>query len=56
MKKAFILFIIVFIATLLIPMIAIVQTDKSNSNELVTIFSSNITLEQNYHLLSQDQF
>lgn len=56
MKKAAIIFAILFAATLLIPMISIVQSNKSSSqSELVTIFSSSITLESNYHSLSQAQ-
>lgn len=58
MKKNLIIFIILFIAALLIPLISIVQSNKQNSNknsELVTIFSSNVTVEANYHLLFQDQ-
>ncbi len=48
MKKAVIIFAILFIITLLIPMISISQSKKENqTDELVTIFSSRITIETN---------
>ena len=44
MKKAMILFLIIFILTALIPLSAIVQNNKKSENsELVTIFSSEST-------------
>lgn len=53
MKKALILFVIIFVLTALIPLISIVQSNKQDKqNELVTIFSSSIisirTDEYNY--------
>lgn len=55
MKKAAIIFAILFAATLLIPMISIAQSEKdSTQSELVTIFSSEITLGPSYHSLFPD--
>ncbi|MGN0523533.1 MAG: hypothetical protein ACI4IG_04590 [Eubacterium sp.] len=52
MKKALILFAIVFAVTALIPLISIVKSNQQSSqDELVTIFSSSVSFEQNYHLL-----
>ncbi len=39
MKKALILFVILFAVTLLIPMISITKSNPTN-NEMVTIFNS----------------
>lgn len=59
MKKATIIFAILFIITLLVPLIAVFEanndttatedTTASSANELVTIFNASI-LEPNYHL------
>ena len=55
MKKAMIIFIIIFVITLLIPMLSIVQNNKAEADKkLTTIFSSQISVEEQYHLLFQD--
>ena len=49
MKKAAVIFAILFIATLLIPMISIFREDEEEkSKEMVTIFSSEIIFNPNY--------
>lgn len=56
MKRAVIIFVILFLATLLIPMISIPRNkQEEKTDELVTIFSSvTITPAKNYHLLFQE--
>ena len=49
MKKALIIFAVMFIMTMLVPFAAIIQAKNTeaktdNNNELVTIFSSHISL------------
>lgn len=47
MKRAVIIFVILFLATLLIPMISISRSNQEEkTDELVTIFSSSITIKQ----------
>lgn len=53
MKRVAVIFVILFIATLLIPMVSIVrqnQEEKEEQNELVTIFSSSVSPCANYSL------
>lgn len=51
MRKAMVLFAIIFAITALMPLISIVETNKqSEQNELVNIFSSSVIYEQSYHL------
>lgn len=53
MKRVAVIFVILFIATLLIPMVSIVrqnQEKKEKQNELVTIFSSSVSPCANYSL------
>ncbi len=51
MRKAIVLFAIIFAITALIPIISIVEINKqSEQNELVNIFSSSVSYEQSYHL------
>ena len=53
MKRVAVIFVILFIATLLIPMVSIVrknQEEKEKQNELVTIFSSSVSPCANYPL------
>lgn len=53
MKRVAVIFVILFIATLLIPMVSIVrqnQEEKEKQNELVTIFSSSVNPCANYSL------
>lgn len=51
MRKAMVLFAIIFAITALMPLISIVETNKqSEQNELVNIFSSSISCEQSCHL------
>lgn len=62
MKKALIIFAILFIMTLLIPMLSLTgigakKEKKSTDNQLVTIFESrtNISCAENYHLFLSDE-
>lgn len=57
MKRAAILFAILFLATLFIPMISISRNkQEEKTDELVTIFSSRCANPMtNYHLLFQEQ-
>lgn len=49
MKKAAVIFAILFIATLLIPMISIFrENEEKKSKEMVTIFSSQEVINSNY--------
>ena len=51
MRKAMVLFAIIFAITALMPLISIVETNKqSEQNEIVNIFSSSVSCEQSYHL------
>ena len=53
MKRVAVIFVILFIATLLIPMVSIVrqnQEEKEKQNELVTFFSSSVSPCANYPL------
>ena len=51
MRKAMVLFAIIFAITALMPLISIVEINKqSEQNELVNIFSSSVSCEQSYHL------
>lgn len=51
MRKAMVLFAIIFAITALMPLISIVETNKqSEQNELVNIFSSSVSCGQSYHL------
>ena len=46
MKRALILFLFLLIFTLLIPLVTIVRQEKnSDTEELVTLFSSRITID-----------
>lgn len=45
MKRTVIIFLILLIVTLLIPLAAVIKTEKSDANdELVTLFSSQVTV------------
>lgn len=53
MKRVAVIFVILFVATLLIPMVSIVRQNRENEqkqNELVTIFSSSVSPCVNYPL------
>ena len=50
MKKAAIIFAIIFVLTLAIPMLSLVdKKEKPSDTELVTIFSNQASLEEQYH-------
>ena len=62
MKKALIIFTILFIMTLLIPMLSLTgigakKEKNSTDNQLVTIFESraNISCAEYYHLFLSDE-
>lgn len=51
MKRAMVIFAVVFVLTFLIPLISLIPSGSSNSSsELVTLFSSRTTAVQSYHL------
>lgn len=56
MKKAAIIFIIVFLFTALIPLYTFFEKKNAGqNNELVTIFSSRIIFEPRYNYLLSEQ-
>ena len=57
MKRVAVIFIILFVATLLIPTVSIArqnQEEKEKQNELVTIFSSSVSPCVNYPLQAEE--
>lgn len=50
MKRAVIIFLLLLIFTLLVPIAAVIKSEKSEeTDELVTLFSSHITLPETAH-------
>lgn len=46
MRKAFIIFIVIFLLTALIPLFSLAEKKEESTNEIVTIFSDEITSER----------
>ena len=49
MKKALILFLLIFLFTALIPLFVLTEKKQDNQSELVTLFSSDITASPTYN-------